>query len=287
MDNPNQSGQSSKNLEERKCFYVNHIPHTTGHATNHLHDYYEVCFFISGNRAYIVDDICYNVRSNCIVLIKPYTMHATKGDSPASRTVIHFTKEYLKKYFSEDLLNEMLECFNTKIIDLNKTSNNVKFVTEQIIQAKNQNNEHLALILFAQLLLSLNGLQDFKLKSIVSSQDKTNKKKDQVVQAVVSYINANIETVRSLEEIASAIYFSPSYISSVFKQVTGFSIIQYVIDTKINLALKDLMLSQASITDISMKYGFSSNAHFSNTFKKAMGVSPSQYRNSIRKKNKQ
>ena len=273
-------------VAEKKHFYVNHTPHTTGHTTNHLHDYYEICFFISGNRAYILDDICYNVHPNCIILIKPYTMHSTKGDLPAGRTVIYFTREYLSKYFSEEILDEMLKCFDTEIINLNKTSNQVKFIIEQILQAKNQNDEKLALVLLAQLLLTLNGLQKYKLNSSIITQDKTNKQKNQIVQAIISYVNANIETVRSLEEIATAVYFSPSYISSVFKQITGFAIMQYVIDTKINLALKDLTLSQTSITDIAMKYGFSSNAHFSNTFKQSMGISPSQYRNSIRKKNK-
>ena len=69
-----------------------------------------------------------------------------------------------------------------------------------------------------------------------------------------------------------------TYMASLFSEVQGTTIEQYVISHKIE-RIKDLMIySELNIAEIAFKMNYSSAAHLSNQFKKATGFSPSHFK---------
>ena len=69
-----------------------------------------------------------------------------------------------------------------------------------------------------------------------------------------------------------------TYMASLFSEVQGTTIEQYVISHKIE-RIKDLMIySELNIAEIAFKMNYSSAAHLSNQFKKATGLSPSHFK---------
>jgi AraC-like DNA-binding protein len=82
----------------------------------------------------------------------------------------------------------------------------------------------------------------------------------------------------SLAELASVINISPTYFASLFKQATGISPHQYVIQQRVERA--KLMLSRTNLTiaDIALKVGFSSQSHLTQQFKRVTGLTPKQVR---------
>lgn len=82
----------------------------------------------------------------------------------------------------------------------------------------------------------------------------------------------------SLEEVAQLANLSPYYFIKVFKTQTGKTPYDFLVDIKINKACTLLKTSSNTITEICEYCGFSNSSHFTNVFKRKMGVSPSEYR---------
>lgn len=110
----------------------------------------------------------------------------------------------------------------------------------------------------------------------------TNKKvepNDLIIGKVKDYILENYSSNKlCLESVAKSNYFSEDYLNKMFKKHTGKTIMEYVIDVRISQAKELLKGSNRSIKEIVESVGYSDRSYFSRSFKKAVGVSPSEYR---------
>ena len=100
-----------------------------------------------------------------------------------------------------------------------------------------------------------------------------------VINKILKHLHLNIESEISLEKLAEDLNLSASYISSCFKKQMGLSIMKYAKKIRIDRAKVLLTTTDISILDLSVSLGFYDQSHFSKTFKKFTGVSPSKYRN--------
>jgi AraC-like DNA-binding protein len=99
-----------------------------------------------------------------------------------------------------------------------------------------------------------------------------------VTAAEVSrYIEQNRSEADPARGCLHAVSMSGNYLNTLFKSVTGRTIVQYAAEYKLEQA--KLLLRQAySIQEIAAMLGYYDLYHFSKTFKKATGQSPSRYR---------
>ncbi|MDJ0597045.1 MAG: helix-turn-helix transcriptional regulator, partial [Pleurocapsa sp. MO_226.B13] len=79
-------------------------------------------------------------------------------------------------------------------------------------------------------------------------------------------------------ELAALVQISPSYFSILFKQATGITPHQYVIQCRIERAKELLRQSDLAIADVALRLGFSHQSHLSRHFKRLVGVTPKQFR---------
>lgn len=93
------------------------------------------------------------------------------------------------------------------------------------------------------------------------------------------YINQNYrrETL-SVKDISEHVYLSASYVCTLFKTETGQTLNQYITEYRMERAKILLQDSRYKIADISAKVGYSDGNYFGKTFKKTVGLSPSEYR---------
>ena len=71
---------------------------------------------------------------------------------------------------------------------------------------------------------------------------------------------------------------SVSYLSKLFKQEMGQMFSEYLIETRIKVAIELLLNGNLRIYEIADRVGYSSQHYFCAAFKKVMGCSPSDYR---------
>jgi two-component system response regulator YesN len=113
-------------------------------------------------------------------------------------------------------------------------------------------------------------------KFIKNSQSK---KRNKTISDIVQYINANATDPNlSLTKVASTFYMNPSYLSRIFRQVTGFTFVEYITRTRINIALKLFKETDLKGYEIGEKVGIHDPNYFGKCFKKCTGMSLNSYR---------
>lgn len=111
-----------------------------------------------------------------------------------------------------------------------------------------------------------------------SKHFETNVVKSDIVDDVICYMQQNIHHNITLNDLCQQFYYSPSRFSSLFKQRTGYSPIDYFIQLKMQKASQLLDLTDQSIKDIAATFGFDDPYYFSRRFRKTIGMSPKKYR---------
>ncbi len=108
-----------------------------------------------------------------------------------------------------------------------------------------------------------------------------------IINKVKHYINDNIGNPDeiNLTRISELVYLNQSYLSRLFKQVTGVNFSDYISEVRIKKAKELLKLSDMKIKDIAQAIGLSSATNFSRFFKKYTGVTPQEYKNSLINRN--
>ncbi|AZS13793.1 helix-turn-helix domain-containing protein [Paenibacillus lutimineralis] len=104
-------------------------------------------------------------------------------------------------------------------------------------------------------------------------------RKDKVVEEMVEYVHYHIhDPMLSVDEIAEHVSLSKKYVRQLFDEVRGVSISNYILNTRIDKVKELLRNTDLPITDIFEQSGFQTKSHFFTAFKKAMGMTPNQYR---------
>jgi AraC-like DNA-binding protein len=82
----------------------------------------------------------------------------------------------------------------------------------------------------------------------------------------------------TVEEMAALVGLGTTAFTEKVKSFTGFSPLNYLINIRISEAIRLLKRTGTNLTDIALDTGFYSSQHFSTTFKKLTGYTPSQFR---------
>jgi AraC-like DNA-binding protein len=98
------------------------------------------------------------------------------------------------------------------------------------------------------------------------------------IDKCINYIEQKLYSPLTLDDVAGYMGMTPEYLTTLFKQMTGTSAYQYIIQRKMEEAKNMLQYTGLPIHIIGSSLGFNSNPHFSNAFKKNVGLTPFQFR---------
>jgi len=108
---------------------------------------------------------------------------------------------------------------------------------------------------------------------------ETSMEENSTVFMIKDYISRNYSNDSlSVKDISEHVFLSSSYVCTLFKSETGQTLNQYLTDYRIEKAKKLLQDPRYKITDISEKVGYTDGNYFGKTFKRTIGLSPSEYR---------
>lgn len=98
------------------------------------------------------------------------------------------------------------------------------------------------------------------------------------IQSCCDYISLHVREKLSISDLSSLAGYTDYYLSRKFKSETGFSVLDYIKREKVDAARKMLSCTNLSIQEISEQLSFCSRCHFTDTFQKFTGVTPTRYR---------
>lgn len=109
-------------------------------------------------------------------------------------------------------------------------------------------------------------------------QGKHEEKSNDVIKIAKDYIKDNFSKDISLDDVSRVVGISPYYFSKIFKEGCGENFIEYLTNIRIEKAKELLMESDRSMKEICMMCGYSDPNYFSRTFKKNVGITPTEYK---------
>ena len=86
----------------------------------------------------------------------------------------------------------------------------------------------------------------------------------------------------SLQSVASSVGVHPVHLAREFRRFYGCTMTAYVLQRRLDFACREMLNSRASLSEIALAAGFFDQSHFTRAFKVQMGMSPNQYRLTLR-----
>lgn len=254
----------------------------------HSHPEYEIYFFHAGSCRYLIDNQIYDLEPGDILLMNGLTLHKpnVRLHSEYVRSVIQFPPQWIKGVLMALDSLYLLDAFQKLPHHLirtkeNKESKRLEKVISRLAEVKrasSQNDkkkETEMKVLLLQVLIIVHQLTQM---DFVTYPNKRVDKAEHV-EKIAKYIQSNYMNKLTLDLIASALNLSKSYLSHLFKEMTGFTVMEYVMAcrlTQVKYLLE--MEPDQSIKDVASESGFESASHFSRYFRDKVGVTAKEYR---------
>ena len=234
-------------------------------AELHCHNQFELLYVSSGQMAHVVEDRKYQIGSGDLVLVKPSTYHYLEclSKQPYQRHNILFDPETLGidvSFLPED----------TDVISL---VNNP--IAIGLFQKLEYYHEGLSPEAFGDFLASV--LRELFLNLRIFSDTCYQKKTllSPILTRALEYIGENLFTIADTEEIARALFISPSYLFYLFRTTLHQTPKKYITDKRL-LAAQRQILAGSKPTEVYKACGFRDYTTFFRSYTAYFGHSPSQ-----------
>lgn len=252
------------------------------------HDFWEMVYVDKGKVVASSEKNSINLSQGEIIFHRPNEFHAIRAhQSSPNFFVISFVcnspiMKYLEKYHG--VLDDNLKPFISAIIHESRSTfvlpkNNpelkeLKKVSSPLIGGEQMIKTYLEqlLILLIRNILKLEKMQVFLNKQSMESH---------LIVSIKNYITENIEKPFRISDLCSALGYSKSYLSRIFRLQTGNSIYNFMLEEKINKSKTLIRDGNFNFTEISDKLSFDNPQYFSRVFKRATGMSPTEFKNTL------
>lgn len=111
-----------------------------------------------------------------------------------------------------------------------------------------------------------------------SNENILGNKKHWLIERIVSYIHEEYASPLTMSDVAKKFYLNPSYFCKLFRDETGITFTNYLMDVRIQQSKKLLEETNLKLYDVASSVGYSNVQYFSTVFKEITGIPPSQYR---------
>jgi AraC family transcriptional regulator len=112
-------------------------------------------------------------------------------------------------------------------------------------------------------------------------KDYTGRFSNYKLRQAVNYINEHLDQNLTLAQIAAAVRMSPNYFACLFKQSTGLTPHQYVMQCRIEKVKQLLNHQELKLVKICQEVGFTSQSHFTRVFRQHTQTTPKAYRDAL------
>ena len=265
-------------------FLVAHNTHNVITPIPHLHPQYEIYYNISGNDAYLINNHFISVKPYDLLIVPKLHIHKSIRDlnSNYDTYVINFTDNILNTILSLPMTGaEPVPFINLEEIGkslpykIRLTPDEHEYIIQLFEECRKaeQSCDNLAtLTKFIEILKFIDQHFNSTPSEDLSIFEPT-RHSDRVLQYIEEHLNEDI----SGTQIADALFINRTHLLEIFKEETGMTLHNYITLRRLAEAQK-MLYEGISIADTAKECGFTNISHFTKTFRRKLGFTPSSFR---------
>jgi len=248
----------------------------------HYHSYWEINYLIEGEGENNFGETFYTFEPGDIYLIKPYQMHNSYTTTDIELVCIQFNLEsVIHSVFSDSEFIEEMNKNGLQFVELIRASDpnhaGIKRILVEIAnewENKNLGWHYAIRLLLAQLFLELS--RNFRVDS--SAAEASRSSDNAGIRRALDYINTNYSKQIRLEQVAQHAIMQKNYFCTQFKKHIGCTYYTYLNNLRLKHACTLLHSTEQNVKKIALSAGFLDISTFNKAFKKALNMTPSEYR---------
>lgn len=236
---------------------------------NHFHEHYVIGFIERGKRKLISKNQEYIIEPGDLMIFNPRDNHSCEQ-------IDNNTLDYRCINIKEDIMMDIMEAitghrdipyFKSTVIFHGEQVDLLKDVHEMIMNRSKEFVKEESLLFLIGQLVELYA-EPFEVKVEVNNQ---------LLVKTCNYMKENFSNVIKLDQLSAISGLNKFILLRLFTKEIGITPYQYLLTIRINKA-KELLESGIEPLDVAMSTGFTDQCHFTNYFKKFIGITPGQYR---------
>lgn len=278
-------------------FCINRYYHTNySELMLHTHDFIEIVYVCDGRGYHIYDGRTYSVAKGDLYIINNHVPHCFYPiDEKNSGHLVVYNCMFLPEFIGNinipiKLLTELTDIMLYKSLypeeivyspDL-KLAGEKRSTVENLYermyleyQSAGPDYAEILKLLLCELLLLIHR---YHKEESMETGTPAARHKHQLILDCIDYLKVNYSNKITVDELSNYVFLSKSYLSSLFKQVTGSNIVDYLKHIRIEHACRLLIETDLSITEILNSVGYSDYRFFNKSFKKITGMTANEYR---------
>ncbi len=252
------------------------------------HNEYQIQYIFGGERYFFADGTCYKMEPGCIALIDKKAIAKTCiiGGQYHDRMLIELEEKSflgIAGPLGLDVSNLFTVHHGVYYVGDNDRAGSFLKKVEQIVEHVEQPNAGVRFKLAVLEFLVDSPLWDGKrVENINDRTARSSAEKQKRVHEVADYIADHYAEITSVDQLSERFFMSKSYLCRIFREVTNFTISEYVNLYRIAASKEYLVDERYSMTEIANLLGYDSLTYFERVFKKQMSISPLQFRKNER-----
>lgn len=250
----------------------------------HYHEFDKLIFFLSGKVSYTIEGVTYFLKPWDVLLVQHNMIHKPEIDpsEPYERVVVWLGREWLASHSDpEEALDTCFDSARQQGFHLLRTDAerrlyymNVISQLEESLRSEEFGARRLSDALCQQLLIGVN--RDV-LHYRTAQEEKDSYRMDPKMEEVIRYISAHLEENLSVDALAKQFYLSRYYLMHRFKDVTGYTLHQYISQKRLLLA-GELIRQGVPVMKAAEQAGYTEYSTFLRAFQSTFHMSPREFR---------
>lgn len=270
--------------------YETHIINRLPDTLFHWHPEVEISYIVEGTAQYHIDYDYFNSQSGDIILIRPngmHSIHPIDDHYQHSKSLLfhldmvgYSLLDQISLHYLQPLQNsgfKLVPCIKPGMSGYQE----IKDCLFSIFEMYEKQGRHWELLLKAKLQEFIYLLYFHQYVMRKHSDDMY--RKNEKIRELIDYIHHHYQEELTIEHLAQRIGYSKTHFMTVFKQHTGTSCTEFIIQYRLSKACDLLANSIKPILEIATEVGFNNLSNFNRQFKTYYKITPSHYRKKFRK----